>query len=99
MKKILLALAIAIFTPNMGKSQQTFSAEESDTASLTQEEIEEAKEKLAAALRKDQVLSIANVDFGTSRKEAERKLKKNLVILLFCHQIINSILIMSSMED
>lgn len=76
MKKILLALAIAMFTPNMGKSQQTFSAEESDTASLTQEEIEEAKEKLAAALRKDQVLSIANVDFGTSRKEAERKLKK-----------------------
>lgn len=76
MKKILLALAIAMFTPNMGKSQQTFSAEESDTASLTQEEIEEAKEKLAAELRKNQVLSIANVDFGTSRKEAERKLKK-----------------------
>lgn len=73
MKKILLALAIAIFTPNMGKSQQTFSAEENDTASLSQEEIEE---KIAAELRKDQVLSIANVDFGTSYKEAERKLKR-----------------------
>ena len=73
MKKILLALAIAIFTPSMGKSQQTFSAEESDTASLT---LEEAKEKILANLRKEQVLSIANVEFGTSRKEAERKLKR-----------------------
>ena len=73
MKKILLALAIAIFTPNMGKSQQTFSAEENDTASLSQEEIEE---KILAYYRKDQVLSIANVDFGTSYKEAERKLKR-----------------------
>lgn len=73
MKKILLALAIAMFTPNMGKSQQTFSAEESDTASLSQEEIEE---KILAYYRKDQVLSIANVDFGTSYKEAERKLKR-----------------------
>lgn len=72
MKKILLALAIAIFTPNMGKSQQTFSAEESDTASFSQERIE----KLLAYFRKDQVFSIANVDFGTSRKEAERKLKR-----------------------
>lgn len=73
MKKILLALAIAMFTPNMGKSQQTYSAEESDTASLSQEEIEE---KILAYYRKDQVLSIANVDFGTSYKEAERKLKR-----------------------
>lgn len=73
MKKILLALAIAIFTPNMGKSQQTFSAEENDTTSLSQEEIEE---KILAYYRKDQVLSIANVDFGTSYKEAERKLKR-----------------------
>ena len=73
MKKILLALAIAMFTPNMGKSQQTYSAEESDTASLLQEEIEE---KILAYYRKDQVLSIANVDFGTSYKEAERKLKR-----------------------
>lgn len=73
MKKILLALAIAIFTPNMGKSQQTFSAEENDTVSLSQEEIEE---KILAYYRKDQVLSIANVDFGTSYKEAERKLKR-----------------------
>ena len=71
MKKILLALAIAIFTPNMGKSQQTFSAEESDTASFSQERIE----KLLAYFRKDQVFSIANVDFGTSCKEAEGKLK------------------------
>ena len=73
MKKILLALAIAMFTPNMGKSQQTYSAEESDTASLSQEEIEE---KILAYYRNDQVLSIANVDFGTSYKEAERKLKR-----------------------
>lgn len=71
MKKILLALAIAIFTPNMGKSQQTFSPEESDTASFSQERIE----KLLAYFRKDQVFSIANVDFGTSCKEAEGKLK------------------------
>ena len=62
-----------MFTPNMGKSQQTYSAEESDTASLSQEEIEE---KILAYYRKDQVLSIANVDFGTSYKEAERKLKR-----------------------